>query len=151
MVDAFLAVESRVQSSCCVCAMGCARVGVECVSEHSGKFGDSSRSSGGHGRGCVVGDKEGVRRRYKGHHRRGPPTQGVKHSVGESSLLIRVCRRHLANGRFFLVAVLDVCGFLGELLGPVTSCQHPVHIATYDTHVHTSSSSSSTPSRPGLC
>lgn len=63
VVYAIPAVESRLQSGRCICVMGRARVGVECVPEYTGKLGDGSGRSGDYGCGCMVGNEEGVRGR----------------------------------------------------------------------------------------
>lgn len=96
---------------CAVRALGCARVGVERVSEHTAQLSDRRWDTGC---GCsrrMVGDAERVRGRNEGRHR-GGPRQG---RIG--SLLVRFRGRHLPNRRLFFIAIL-VGGLLDELLGP---------------------------------
>ena len=92
-------------------ALGCARVGVERVSQHTAQLSDRRWDTGC---GCsrrMVGHAERVRGRNEGRHR-GRARQG---RVG--SLLIRIRRRHLPNRRLFFIAIL-VGGLLDELRGP---------------------------------
>jgi len=54
------AVESGIPSDLAICIVGCAGVGMECVSEYTCELGDRGRTAGRSTAGRVVGDEERV-------------------------------------------------------------------------------------------